>query len=483
MVSRLSLELRPKLKTSLKQYHLLMMQPKMQQAIALLQAPILELTALIEQELERNPLLEKEEPEPIEEEELFSEISPDREVEIDDNHFEELADLDEQYLSHFSESGGDDTQRDEEEEKQKTWDNRIPDRENLFQKLMKQAHEIFDRADQIKIVEEIVGNFNESGYLTTPLEEIALISCTDLTLLKKILSHIQTFEPYGVGAKNPQETLLIQLRCLGKRKTLAYQVVKNHYEDLIHNRIPKISRALKCSYESLQKAIQEIAKLDLHPGLQFSIEVPSYIVPDIIVREEDGHFSVEINDENVPTIHLNARYLRMFRDENASVEVKECIKNYYQSAKWFVRNIYQRNETLTRIVNYLLEKQRPFFDEEEGRLVPLNMKEVASALEVHESTVARAVSNKYVHTPKGTVLLRSFFTHAFVLDEGEKLSSQTVKIILKEIIDAEDKSKPLSDQAISDTLKGRGIPCARRTVAKYRKLFDIPSAIQRRKFS
>jgi RNA polymerase sigma-54 factor len=259
-------------------------------------------------------------------------------------------------------------------------------------------------------------------------------------------------------------------------------MVKNHYDDLIHNRIPKIKRSLKCSYESLQKAIQEIAKLDLHPGLQFSSDIIPPIVPDVIVREEEGHFSVEINEENTPTIHLNSKYLRLYREESTSTEIKECIKKYYLSAKWFVRNIYQRNDTLIRLVNYLLEKQRAFFEQDVGRLVPLNMKEVAEALEVHESTVARVVSHKYVHTPRGTFSLRSFFTHAFVSEKGEELSSETVKTALKEIIAKEDKSKPLSDQTISETLKERGIPCARRTVTKYRKLFGIASAKQRRKF-
>ena len=348
---------------------------------------------------------------------------------------------------------------------------------------MEQARQTFENKEDLQVAETIIGNFDERGYLQMSLEELSTITHYGVDKIKKIIEQIQTFEPYGVGATNVQDCLLIQLRCMGKANSLAYRIIENHYDDLIHNRIPLIQKKLGVSYDIIRNTIDEqIAKLDLRPGTWYSLHVPTQIIPDLTVRQEGENLIVEINDEPIPALRLNSHYLRMLDDQNLPEETKEFIRSSVVSAKWLVRNISQRNETLVRIVQYLTVYQKIFFLEPDGKLVPLTMREVADELKLHESTIARAVANKYINSPRGLVLLRSFFTNSYTTNQGEDISSQTVRDALNKIIESEDKKHPYSDESISGKLKDQGIPCARRTVAKYRRELQIGNALQRRKY-
>ena len=346
---------------------------------------------------------------------------------------------------------------------------------------MAQVLQTIENKEDRLSAELIIGHFDEKGYLTTPLKEIADYYQKNVKDLKRVLKIIQEFEPFGVGAEDLQESLLIQLRCLGKEGDLAYLIVKNHYHDLINNRIPLISKNLKCDSREIIKAIEKhITSLDFRPGTQLVNSAVHYITPDVSLRIEGSNIHIDIEDDILPPIRINRTYLHMLNSQHVSLEEKHFIKNQLLSAKWLLRNLHHRQSLIQRITASLVVKQREFFLSDKGKLVPLKMKTLAEELEVHESTIARAVANKYLDTPYGVIPFRSFFSHSYSSEEGV-VSSITVQGLIKEMIDSEDKSKPISDAAISGRLSKQGLECARRTVAKYRAELNIGNTKQRKK--
>lgn len=483
----ISLKTQPKQVTALKQSQLLMMLPQMQQAITLLQMPVMELTPLIEAEMERNPLLEQEETdedESIEEEETDHD-DPEREISFDENDFETFMQMDEQWRESLSDQlQADDPHQSSEMEKRKSFlESNLTTPPSLFSHLMNQAKDTFSDPKELLIAESLIGNFDEYGYLKTSLEEIAALSGCLVESLQKILEKIQTFDPFGVGARSVQECLLIQLRCLNKADSLAYKIIRDHYEDLIHNHIPKIQKSLSCQNHEIRESIEkQIAKLDLRPGAWYALPNNANIVPDILIRQDRDQLFIDTNDDFLPTLRLNRRYMSLLEDKDVPAETKEYIQHHLLSAKWLSRNIRQRNETLIRITEYLTKKQDQFFSKAEGELVPLTMKEVAQELHLHESTIARAVANKYVNCSRGLLPLRAFFTTAYSNKEGKEISSSTVQGAIQELIKREDKKKPLTDEKIVEKLQERGIVCARRTVSKHRRTLNIGNTTQRKKY-
>ena len=499
MSNSLSFELQQKPGQNIKQLQRLIMSRQMQQAIHFLQMPIMELTPLIDLELEQNPVLEysKEEGEELEddsdlkqleedniEETLNEDSVPETELSFEEGDFEIMRRLDEDFRDHFSESGNAPVQRTSEQEELQTFlESSITSEETLFEHLMKQAKEAFDDIKQRGIAEAIIGNFDRSGFFNTPLEEVALLQKCDVEAVGKVLKVIQTFDPIGVGARSLKESLLIQMQSQGKEGSLAYKIVEGHFDDLLHNRIPSIKKGLHCTAEQIGQAVDhDIAALDLHPGTQLSHDISSFIVPDVILREDGDELIVSINDDSMPRLRLNTRYMRMLDDPALPLETRDFIKQKIVSAKWLLRNIMQRNSTLERIAQSLVKWQSDFFLNPDGKLVPLTMHVLADELEVHESTIARAVSWKYIDTPRGIMALRSFFTSGLSSKSGEDISSKTARDLLEDIIASENKEHPYSDEALSAMIKEKGIQCARRTVAKYRVALNIGTSQQRRKF-
>lgn len=492
----MSLELQQKATQNFKQLQRLIMSRQMQQAIHLLQMPVMELAPAIEMELQQNPILEyiqeedigspqNQEIEEDAEDESDSGDNMEKELKFDENDFEVMRKLDEDFRDYFLESGEYSHRRDSEQAKLQTFlESSICSETTLFEHLMRQAAETFsDKADLV-LAEAIIGNLDENGFLKVPLKEIATIQKASLKKVESILKMIQTFHPQGVGAHDIKESLLIQLSAQNKKKTLSYEIIDKHFDDLLHNRIPLIKKNLKCSSKELMDAIEgHIAKLDLHPGAKLSKQITRYIVPDVVLRQEGDDLIVEVSDDCMPPLRLNSRYLRMLDDENLPQETKDFIRQKIVSAKWLLRNILQRNDTLERIASSIAKRHKEFFLNPEGKLMPLTMKTVAEELHLHESTIARAVANKYIDTPRGLLPLRFFFTNALETNEGEDISSKTVRDMLQEIIADENKKHPYSDAAISAMIKAKGIHCARRTVAKYRSLLNIGNAQQRKKFN
>ena len=469
----------------MKQLQRLMMSPQMQQALNFMQMPVQELIETIEQELEQNPVIELMEEVPYEQESSDNDdSSSENELDFNDDDFEIMKRLDEDFRDHFAQSENYSLYRTQEEEKLKTFlEQSIPVQESLYEHLVKQAHESFETSEEIAMAELLIGYFDENGFFLSSLAEVAEWNGYRVADLKKVLKEIQRFDPFGVGATSLQHSMLIQLERKKQKESLAYRIVKEHYDDLLHNRIPEIKKRLGCSLEEVNEAIQQtISRLDFHPGRKYAAMIVQHIVPDVSLKEEGDELVVTVNDDYVPTLRLNRRYLSMMENPEISRETKEFIKGRLMSAKWLLKNIDQRNDTIFRIVTYLAKVQRAYFINPQGKLTPLTMKQVADELEVHESTVARAVSQKYLDSPRGVIALKSLFTNAYRTDLGEDISSRTVKDALAKLIDEENKQRPFSDEKLSKLLERRGIHCARRTVAKYRSQLQIGNAFQRREY-
>ncbi len=439
---------------NVKQIQRLILSPQMQQALHLLQLPVLELGAMIENELSQNPILERGE-----EDEVPIEVSSN------------------ERSRHGQSEQGDDLRS--------FIENTVAYEDSLYESLMAQAKETFSHTQDLELAQWVIGNLDNDGILSTSIEEIAALGGYSIEEVENMVKEIQNFDPPGVGATNRREALLIQLRMLGKNETLAFRIIDKHYDDVLHNRIPAIAKSLSRSAQEIRGAIsQEIARLDLHPGTNQSSghyrQVIHHITPDVIIAYTNDCFSIQINEENLPHIKLNHTYLDMLTDQALPEDTRSYIQEKISSGKWLMRNLHERSQTLYRITHQLIESQSAFFSDPKGELVPMTMKEISEKLELHESTIARAVAHKYVSCPRGIFPLRSFFTHAYTTEEGENISARSVKSILLQIISDEDKQHPLSDETISSMIKKRGIPCARRTIAKYRKELHIGNTAQRR---
>lgn len=487
----------PSLQIKGQQQQRLIMLPKMQQAIHMLQVPILELSAEINEELAANPLLEldtiEEVPNDFDSDNLTDDEDPfstdndlltEVEVEIDDKNLDILCRLDEDFSSHMSTEMDFSSAHRNDEEKLKTYqNNNLSINISLNEFLIQQARETFELTQDLETAEIIIGSLDEKGFLTSPLKELCLLTNRQENEIQEIILKIQSFDPVGVCALNLQDSFLIQLSRKGLINSLAYSIIKNCYDDLLHHRITSIQRKLKCSSFEVEQEINEvISKLDLQPAGSYSVQLVQAIVPDVSIILENDHLIAKINDDSLPPLRLNGKYLRLFENPQTPQETKNFIKKKVLSAKWLLNSIQQRNSTILRLADYLAKTQKDFFIHTDGQLKPLTMKIVADELEMHESTIARTVSNKYVDTPRGLFPLRYFFTHGYASEKGVDISSTTVRNMLEEMIKKENKTMPLSDEALSDLLKKKGVPCARRTIAKYRRELNIGNAFQRKTY-
>ena len=486
MASQISMGLHSKGATSLKQSQRLMMSPQMQQAIYLLQVPVNELAQVVQRELEQNPILEYLEP--VESEEFTEDLGEPREekeIEISEDNYERINDLDELFEDYYFESYQTSNKKHDDDDKSRSFiEQSVIPRKTLYVFLTEQVSESFESEEDKEIAYLIIGNLDHRGYLDTSIEEIAGLHGVEESKLLQILEEIQnTFDPGGVGAKNEQESLLIQLKRGGKENSLAYRIAQNCFDDLIHNRLPMLKKKLKVPLKDIQLAIEkDLLNLDLRPGMDLFSDPTQYITADVRVIPTKNGMKVVVNEEGVPHVKMNKEYTAMLDSKKAKNDVKDYIQQKISSGKWLMRNISQRNDTLYRVASSLVGYQHAFFNSIKGKLQPLTMKMVAEELELHESTVARAVANKYMDTSKGIYPLRYFFTNGYETSRGEEISSQTVKDALFSIIDGEDKKNPYSDESISKTLKGKDMECARRTVAKYRREVHIGTASQRRSY-
>jgi RNA polymerase sigma-54 factor len=458
--------------------------PQLQQSLLILQTPLLELRNLVQQEMETNPVLE-ELPEDSRADER-SEVEASAEENFKDE-FEKLASLDEEWRDYMAQSAssnfdGRRGSREADEKRQFLFDS-IPVQETLQQNLIAQLNQTVLSADDRKAAELIIGNIDDDGFLQSTTEEMALNSGIPQDDFERGLGLIQTFYPAGVGARDLRECLLIQLRRLGKEHSLEYRIISEHMEDLGRHRFLEITRRMAINVEDVQKAADNIARLNPRPGQVFAAAPQNYVLPDVIVEKIDGEYQISFNNEQIPHLRISNVYKDIIASGDAqSSDVKDYVRDKIRSGKFLIRSIHQRQQTIMNIAHQIVSRQRDFLDHGPSHLKPMTMAEVAEVVGVHETTVSRAVSGKYMATPQGVFEMKYFFTGGYQTATGESLSNTSVKQAVLDLVKHESGSAPLSDHEIVEILSERGIPIARRTVAKYRSELNILPSHMRRKY-
>jgi RNA polymerase sigma-54 factor len=458
--------------------------PQLQQSLLILQTPLLELRNLVQQEMETNPVLEDLPDQSRADERGEAEPSADDNF---DNEFQKLASLDEEWRDYMAQSAsysfdGSRNSREAQDKRQFLFDS-IPVQDTLQQNLIGQLNQSVLSGSDRKAAELVIGNIDDNGFLQSTPEEMALNSGIPQEDFEKMLVLIQGFYPAGVGARDLRECLLIQLQRQGKQNTLEYKIVSEHMEDLGRRRFPDIARRMGMSVEDVQKAAGHIARLNPRPGQVFAAAPQNYVLPDVIVEKVDGEYQITLNNEQIPHLRISNLYKDIIASGNThGSDVKDYIRDKIRSGKFLIRSIHQRQQTIFNIAEQIVSRQRDFLEHGPSHLKPMIMREVADAVGVHETTVSRAVSGKYMATPQGVFEMKYFFTSGYQTATGESLSNVSVKEAILDLVKHENSSAPLSDHEMVEILGERGIPIARRTVAKYRDELNILPSHMRRKY-
>jgi len=488
---------------SMTQKQKLILTPQLYQSINILQLNLVELKDLINEELIDNPLLEvKQETGSItekinQEENTLTQTEESNERKEEDNF--------DDWLSYLKEKDYPPLPNRPIVEKENRDENFIYYRESLQDYLLIQLGSVVSDDIEYKIGEYIIGNIDDNGYLTVGLDDISLDLNIKKDKIKKILSLIQGFDPPGVGARNLQECLLIQIKYLGISDIKIEKIIKYHLQDLARKSFKKIAKDLKTSVSEVQSLADVIKNsFDPKPGRRVgNFKEVKYILPDLVVmRKMEGGYRVILNDSYLPQIEINPRYKtileadnnispydkgKLIKKGNISVheikEAKEYVEEKLNSAKWLIKGIEQRKKTIYRIAETLIEYQKDFLDKGILYIKPLTLRKLADRLEIHESTVSRAIHNKIVQTPRGLLKMKFFFSKGVDKKNGSAVSNDKIKKLIKEYINNENCLKPWSDQKLADLLsKKGGINISRRTVAKYREILKIPSSNLRKRF-
>ena len=334
---------------------------------------------------------------------------------------------------------------------------------------------------QRDVAEEILWNLDENGYLSVDIVLIAdRYERTDKEVLS-VLEKIQQLDPPGIAARDLQECLKIQL--IDKQDTTIFHIVMNYFDDFANHRYEKIKKELNVDDSTLSKFIDEIAKLDPYPGKGKIGKESETVIPDLLIVQQDGKWKIIINDSNVPELSISNEYVSMLKKSDISSDAKKYLKEKFDSASWFIQAIQQRHDTLSKVMQSIIERQSNFFEGEVGNLIPMKLQDIADDIKMDISTISRSTRGKYVDTPYGIFELKSFFSDGYIINSGEEVSTNTIKDLLKQLIDAEDKKTPLTDTNLTKELNRKGYPVARRTVAKYREQLHFPVARLRRQLT
>ncbi|MBN1596026.1 RNA polymerase factor sigma-54, partial [candidate division FCPU426 bacterium] len=348
--------------------------------------------------------------------------------------------------------------------------------------LLWQFRLVCEDEEEARIGELIIGNLDERGFLSVPVEEIAREAESDAETVAEVLAAIQQLEPVGVGARDIQESLLIQLRYIHERNQLAEKIVEQHFPALKSRQIDQIAHAEKISREKVIEAVKVISALDPYPGRHAFTGNVEYVIPDIVIEKHDDQYLIFINDDSLPELRVSKAYRHLLRNRGkVSAETKKFLDEKMQRAKWLIRSIDQRRKTLYRVMETILEVQMEFFEKGVEHLKPLTLREIAERVSLHESTISRVTSQKYVQTPRGVYEMKYFFSSQIKTADGGGISSTSVKAALQELITQEDSRRPLSDQKLTALLSQQGFFLARRTVAKYREEMNLLPASRRKR--
>ena len=476
--------------------------PRLYQAMELLYMPLLDLQQHLKAELEENPFLE------------MTEADADDEVELKEEGKDDPPDDEidwEGILLDGFDVGGRREQYEPIELYQRTPVDTTDLRDHLYGQLR-----LLDLSErEARLGEEVIGNVNDAGTLTCELEDVvtgvnswlldlrpaaqeeidaledsdgaqaeldALFKPYHLPEAEAMLTSIQAFDPPGVGARDLRESILIQLRMLGRADSVTYQIAESHFDDLVNHRWADVAKEMNLKPLDVQGAADEIAKLDPKPGMKYSADPERYIVPDLIVEKIDGEYMVFVNDTSLPRLRIARSYQSLaqnkalFKGEN-----KEFVSRKLNSANWIIQAIEQRRQTMLKVMGFIVDRQREFLEHGIQHLRPLTLREVADHIEMHESTVSRVTNEKFVQTPRGVFPLKYFFSSGLATTSGEDISARGVRDKIQKLVEEEDVHKPVTDQKLVELLKVDGVKIARRTVAKYRDQLGILPARMRKR--
>ncbi len=444
--------------------------PQMQQSLHVLQAPAIELRALATQELTVNPVLEEEVP-------VAENADSDEEWEED---LAEVSRLDEEWKDYMVQSGAYEGRSTEAEERREFLFNSLTGPTSLQQHLVDQLS-LADISDEDReVADAIIGNLNDAGLLDVTLEELAGQTNTRIERVEEVLREVQALDPTGVASRDLRECLLAQLIRIGKRESLEARMISHHLDDLLRRKFPEIARRLGVTVQDIQSAADFIATLEPRPARQFSTVTHQVITPDVLVEPEGEGWAVSLNNDNVPMLRISNYYKDVLSEPGNQKNVREYIREKIKGGRFFIKCIQQRQQTIMNIAREIVDRQGDFLREGPSALKPLTMNQVALAVGVHETTVSRATHGKYILTPQGIFEMKYLFTPGYQTTTGADISNESVRTAIAEVVEKEDKRKPLSDEGILKVLTERGIPIARRTVAKYREQLDIlPSHLRK----
>ena len=473
---------------SLRAEQRLVQSPQMIQAMQVLQLPLLDLKDQIEQELQENVFLErKDESEPQSEGERPAVPEPEPEQPpLEDRlqrefsaEIEQLeARVDPSWRQRSASAGGD-----EEDRKLEALNNTPGRSTSLPEHLMTQVRTQESDPELIRVVEHIVFSLDENGRLAETAEQIAQQLLVPLPLAEEAVDIVRDLEPVGVGARDARDCLLMQLARFDFVRPLTRRIVEFHLDDLAMNRLPKIAKETGATIDEIKESWDFLrAHCNPHPVSAFGNNDTTGVSPDVIVDEVDGKFEVRSQRGALPELSISPLYRTLLQDARTDPKIYEYLRRKIEAAKWFIESVHQRQNTIERIATELVRRQEGFLRHGVQHLVPMKMQDIADAVHVHISTVSRATSGKYIQTPQGIFDMKRFFSSGTMSDSGDMVSQRAVKDTLKQIVDAEDKDNPLSDDQLVEELGKRGVHIARRTVTKYRKALGIESSSRRKQF-
>lgn len=485
----------------------LVLAPQLRHSLKILQVAALDLRSVIQEELQSNPTLEEL---PMEGVSLDKPAEPEggangdaesgsannsaeaaapvdhsdtKREELDfskDKEFEILGKLDEDWRDHMASVGGAQPYTSEDAERRQHFFDSLVSETSLQEHLMQQAEMADLSPPALAAMRHLVGSLDDRGFLTQSPSDVALQTGLPLDAVQEALKILKTFEPPGIGAQTLPECLIAQLAAKGRGTSLAARMIRDHFDLLTRRRIPELARKLGADADDVQSAIEEIGKLDPAPGRRFAEDNNRVVVPDVTVEKDGDEWKIHLNSDYIPRLRISSTYRDLIAKGTLSKEERDYLRERMRSGKFLIDSIEQRQRTIERITREIIKAQEPFFENGVSHLKPLTMTQIAEVVGVHETTVSRAIANKYIKTPHGVFDFKYFFTPGYQNDSGAAVSNTSVKEMIADLISIEDSSAPLSDQELVAKLQDKGITIARRTVAKYREELGIlPSNLRR----
>ncbi|MBQ8591097.1 MAG: RNA polymerase factor sigma-54 [Firmicutes bacterium] len=470
---------------TIEQAQKLVMTPELIQAIQILQFNTQELEAYVDEQVLVNPILEidpqgkegQTEQEPTDREYPESSGRTSAEEEFDwaehfkEREYDDISYKQWQYAAHNPENS------------EYTFEQFVSTDVSLTENLLVQLQFVPMKKNCRMAAKYVIEALDENGYLTQPIEEVARQFHLTEERAEEILKIIQSFDPIGVGARDLKECLKIQLRHQGNDDPVMMMVVDEHLEDIANNRLGNMARALNITVREAQEISDVIRKLEPKPGRQFSgFTETRYVIPDVTVEKVDGEYVVLVNESSTPRLTLSPYYQKMLAESDKESNISQFLTSRLNSAVWLIKSIEQRKQTIYNVVNAVVKYQVDFFEHGPKHMKTLTLKQIADEVGIHESTVSRSINGKYMQSPRGIFEIKYFFTSGVSGSSGEGIASQSIKTLIREIVDNEDPRAPKSDQAMVEILKEKGIDISRRTVAKYRDEMHVASSSKRKRY-